>query len=141
VTTWATFEGTFEEYVAAVERTYNSWKCMRERCALPRHPRWKYYGGRGITVCDRWLGSEGCANFFADMGLRPEDRTIDRIDVDGNYEPGNCRWATAKMQAANKRPRGSILETLAADEPKQTGGGPNTERDALQDISSHYGTA
>ena len=80
--------------------TYCSWKNMRERCLNPRHHNFPRYGGRGITICSEW--SE-FAKFLADMGERPEGRTIDRIDVDGNYEPGNCRWATPKQQTDNRR--------------------------------------
>jgi hypothetical protein len=73
---------------------------MLERCRDPRNIGWKDYGGRGITVCDRWLTFE---NFLADMGERPLGRSIDRLDHDGHYEPDNCRWATAEEQANNKR--------------------------------------
>ena len=66
---------------------------MIQRCRNSRHKNFSQYGGRGITVCDRW---STFSNFLHDMGERPEDKTLDRIDVDGNYEPGNCRWATAK---------------------------------------------
>jgi len=82
---------------------YHSWSSMIQRCTNPNHGRWKDYGGRGIAVCERWKTFE---NFLADMGPRPLGTSIDRFpDPDGNYEPGNCRWATAKMQRANQRPR------------------------------------
>lgn len=84
---------------------YHSWINMIYRCTRPDHPQWANYGGRGITVCDRWLDPEqGMNNFYADMGPRPSpDLSIDRIDNDGNYEPGNCRWADDKTQRANQR--------------------------------------
>lgn len=75
---------------------------MIQRTTNPNHKGWPYYGGRGITVCDRWRTFE---NFVADMGERPDGLTLDRIEVDGNYEPGNCRWATDAQQRANQRPR------------------------------------
>jgi hypothetical protein len=82
-------------------REYSSWVNMRARCLNPRSKSFKYYGGRGITVCRRWHWS--FPNFLKDMGPRPESTTLDRINNDGNYEPGNCRWATAKQQQSNKR--------------------------------------
>jgi len=80
--------------------TYWTWQGMHARCRYPSSSGYKHYGGRGITVCDRWASFE---NFLADMGERPKGTSIDRINVDGNYEPGNCRWATPKEQRQNRR--------------------------------------
>lgn len=81
---------------------YRSWRSMRQRCMNPNAASYRYYGGRGITICERWLWSY--ENFLADMGPRPSPKhTLDRIENDGNYEPGNCRWATAEEQSANRR--------------------------------------
>lgn len=73
---------------------------MKQRCLNPNSQRWDDYGGRGITICKRWLDS--FENFYTDMGERPKQLSLDRINNDGNYEPSNCRWATAKQQMNNR---------------------------------------
>lgn len=79
--------------------TYSTWFTMRRRCSDPKTQNYKRYGGRGIRVCDRWQSFE---NFLADMGVKPKGLQIDRIDNDGPYAPGNCRWVTPKENANNK---------------------------------------
>ena len=82
-------------------KEYRAWQKMRERCSNPHAAHYECYGGRGIMVCDRWQSFE---NFLADMGPKPSPKhSIDRIDNNGNYEAGNCRWATNYEQSTNTR--------------------------------------
>lgn len=91
--------------------TYNSWRSMKQRCLNKNSPDYKHYGGRGITVCERWMDFK---NFLDDMGKRPKGMSLDRIDNDGNYEPSNCKWSNMKEQSNNRRTEniGSNLREL-----------------------------
>ncbi len=105
---------------------YIAWKGMKARCHNPKHPTYERHGARGITVCQRWR--ESYKAFLADMGRKPTSaHTLDRIDNDGNYEPGNCRWATMKEQMRNMKSN----RWIAID----------GERKILADWLRHYGIA
>lgn len=83
----------------SLTRTYRIWHGMKDRCLNKNNARFNRYGGRGITVCERWMDYR---NFLADMGERPDGMSIDRIDNTKGYSPENCRWATTKQQSRNK---------------------------------------
>lgn len=83
------------------QRLYRVWVSLRNRCSNPKNADWHKYGGRGISVCDRWQNSFDA--FIADMGPRPPGYSIDRRDNNGNYERSNCRWATPRQQSENRR--------------------------------------
>lgn len=99
-----------ESWGSARTVEYTAWVAMKKRCYLQNHRNYKYYGGRGITVCDRWRDS--FENFLADVGRKSSPRlSLDRIDNNGNYEPGNVRWATKSEQLLNRRaPRLYLLQ-------------------------------
>jgi hypothetical protein len=108
------------------DAVYRCWLAIHSRCSNQNQKSWKHYGGRGISVCERWSSFE---NFLLDMGDRPVGCSIDRINNDGNYEPGNCRWATRKTQNDNKRTVHKITfngKTLnKRDWAKEIGGNPD----------------
>lgn len=112
---------------------YNLYLKIKSRCLRPDDPHFQDYGGRGISICDRWLNGEygrtGFECFLADVGPRPSrGHSIDRIDNDGNYEPGNCRWATPTQQARNRR--SNIYVTV--------GGATMSLPDACERLGLHY---
>jgi hypothetical protein len=107
---------------------YESWRAMKSRCLNPNATGYPQYGGRGVTICEAWRYD--FAAFLADMGPRPVGTSLDRIDPDGDYEPGNCRWATAKEQANNRRCTGHVRICMVE--------GCGTKMLALGLCSAHY---
>lgn len=106
-----------------VSPEYHTWSSMKTRCFSPKHEAWKDYGGRGIAVCDRWRKS--FADFLADVGPRPNGTVLDRINNDGNYEPGNVRWTNQSTNLRNRRTNALIeidgVTKCAADWAAQMG--------------------
>lgn len=96
---------------------YRSWRSMLSRCENPSHDAYSRYGGRGIRVCEQWHEFK---IFLADMGKRPDGKTLDRINNDGNYEPGNCRWATASEQAFNRRRKSINRDPIHVEQNRTT---------------------
>lgn len=93
------YNGASRGHGMSLSPTWNTWEGMLKRCYRPSNASYRRYGARGITVCERWRQFE---NFFADMGVRPEGKELDRIDTNGNYEPGNCRWVTRAENSRNR---------------------------------------
>lgn len=93
-------EGNARKHGMSKSREYSSWLAMKDRCSRPEATRYERYGGRGIKICARWENS--FENFLSDMGPRPENTSLDRINPDGDYEPTNCRWADPVTQTNNR---------------------------------------
>ena len=104
-------------------REYASYNSMKDRCNNVNNPYYNRYGGRGITICDRWIGKDGFKNFLEDMGPRPKGATprgralytLDRIDPNGGYSPDNCRWANNWVQANNQERRDIKIRGVYVD--------------------------
>lgn len=94
---------------------YGTFRLMFERCYNPANTKFKNYGGRGIEVCPRWQGVDGFKNFIADVGDRPENTTLDRINVNGGYSPDNCRWADKYQQGGNKTTTALLPRQIGKD--------------------------
>ena len=104
-------ESAVKTHGLSKSKEYASWSAMKNRCYYEKNIQFKDWGGRGITVCDRWLGEDGFINFYTDMGPKPTQRhSIDRKDNDKGYSPENCRWATMTEQCQNRKTSRIILD-------------------------------
>lgn len=113
---------------------WRTWVGMRKRCLTETDKAYRHYGGRGINICARWSAFE---NFLADMGRKPSpDHSIDRIDNDGNYEPGNCRWATRLEQSRNKRT--TILSEDVAIQIRELANSGVSKAEISRSLNVHY---
>ncbi len=99
-------KGSNQKHGYSKHAIYDCWIAMKARCQNEQHPTYKYYGGRGIKICEQWLEF---TNFLADMGLPPQKGTLDRCNNDGNYEPSNCRWITLQEQQKNRSNNNSFV--------------------------------
>jgi len=120
----------------ALHSLYRTWRGMIARCTDPQHHSYPNYGGRGITVCTRWLDPRPFViDIERDLGPRPKGWTLDRINNDGNYEPGNVRWASAAMQQANRRP-----SSRSRTERRETGRRAWGNRPTVAQVCEHCGS-
>ncbi len=103
-------KGVNTKHAMSNTRTYHTWEQMKQRCLNPKATRYPTYGAVGVTVCSTWVDS--FEQFLKDMGERPQGKTLDRINPFGNYEPGNCRWATYKEQVHNQRRNYNVSEEV-----------------------------
>ena len=101
----------------ASQKLLRTWYNMHARCYSETYESWEHYGGRGIKVCKRWnrANSKGFLNFFSDMGNPPDEMSLDRINVDGDYSPSNCRWASRTQQSMGRR-KFKAIRRFTADE-------------------------
>lgn len=125
--------------VGGVSPTYRTYRAMIARVTYPSQEQWKHYGGRGIQICERWLhgenGLSGFECFLFDMGERPPKMTIDRLDVDGDYCPSNCEWATQKAQTRNMRSTRLTEDKAAAIRVRRAEGASQNHLAAMFSVS------
>jgi hypothetical protein len=129
--------GVLSNHKARVRKTHDkerkAYHAMKTRCTNPRTKAWPGYGGRGITICQRW--TESFANFLEDMGRAAPGLSLERLDVNGNYEPGNCKWGTPTEQARNTRWT-RLTQEKVIEARRRSGGG-----ETIADIAREYGVS